>query len=67
MQQGRTTTAVLWAVALGAHVALDVLTHRLGAGDFAGATLLPYLAISLGVQREMVRTRAFRVPIGSAG
>ncbi len=60
--QGSLLTAVLWVVALGAHLGYDALlsAHRdiSGLGD---ATVLLYLVVSLAVQRVIVLSRANRL------
>jgi hypothetical protein len=60
--QGNLLTAVLWVIALGAHLGYDALlnAHKdiSGLGD---ATVLLYLAVSLAVQRGIILTRANRL------
>ena len=59
-RQGTWLTAVLWLVAFGVHIGLDALfdgsAHGLGIGS-----ILLYLAVSLGVQRLVVQSRANRL------
>ena len=69
--QGRLITAVLWVVALAAHLGYDYLIgqHK-DIGNAGSATILLYLAVSLGVQRLIVNARAQRLDpenIGRAG
>jgi len=64
--QGNVLTAVLWIIALGAHLGYDALigAHKdiSGLGD---ATALLYLAVSLAVQRVIIVTRANRLDLVS--
>jgi drug/metabolite transporter (DMT)-like permease len=60
--QGNLLTAALWILALGAHLGFDYLVgqHK----DISGignATLVLYLAVTLGVQRLIVVFRAQRL------
>ncbi len=57
--QGNLLTAALWVVALGAHLGYDYLIgqHK-DIGSIGTATLVLYLAASLGVQRIIVVLRA---------
>jgi hypothetical protein len=66
--QGNWLTALLWIAALGAHLGYDaLLDHHHGTVGLGEATLVLYLAISLGVQRLIVQQRARRLlPPGSA-
>lgn len=62
-RQGTVLTAFLWIVSLAAHLGIDVVVD--GTTDikgFSSATILLYLAVTLGVQREIVRARAARIP-----
>jgi hypothetical protein len=69
--KGNWVTGVLWAVALGAHLGYDALVARGHghAGPSVGdATVVLYLAVSLGIQRLIVQQRANRVmPGGGMG
>lgn len=64
LRKGGWLTAVLWAVAFGAHLGYDYLV----AGDVTGknggnvgdATLVLYLTVSLAVQRYIMLARAAR-------
>jgi hypothetical protein len=61
-QQGNWLTGLLWAVALAAHLGYDALVahgtaHTPSVGD---ATVVLYLAVSLGIQRVIVQQRANR-------
>jgi hypothetical protein len=51
---------VLWVVAIGVHIGLDVLFDSSAKG-LSGASILLYLAVSLGVQRLAVQSRATRL------
>jgi hypothetical protein len=59
MRKGTVVTAVFWIVALGAHLGLeagiDQSTKITGLG---ASSLLLYLALTLGAQREVIRWRA---------
>jgi hypothetical protein len=67
--QGNVLTAVLWIIALGAHLGYDALIgHDKGVGDIGSATVLLYLVVSLAVQRFVITTRASKLdPVGGAG
>ena len=60
--QGNWLTAVLWIASLAAHLGYDILVAR---GNYArglgAATIILYLAISLGFQRVLVMRRAHRL------
>jgi hypothetical protein len=61
-RQGTAVTLVLWLVSIGSHFGIDVLATRLAgpAVDIRGlgnATLLRYLALSLGLQNTLVTRR----------
>jgi NAD/NADP transhydrogenase beta subunit len=59
MSQGTVVTAVLWVVSLGAHLALEAgIDHSTKVGGLGAASLLLYLAVTLGAQREVLRRRA---------
>jgi predicted membrane channel-forming protein YqfA (hemolysin III family) len=66
--QGNALTAVLWIIALGAHLGYDAVlgTHKdiSGLGD---ATVLLYLVVSLAVQRMIVSARAAKLDPAGAG
>lgn len=66
--QGSVVTAILWIVALGAHLGYDALlgTHK----DISGlgsATVLLYLVVSLAVQQVIVMARAARLDPAGVG
>jgi hypothetical protein len=66
--QGNLLTAALWILALGAHLGYDYLVgqHK----DISGignATLILYLAVTLGVQRLIVVLRARRLDPSAFG
>jgi hypothetical protein len=57
--QGNWLTAALWVVALAAHLGYDaLLDQHHGTAGLGEATLVLYLAISLGAQRLIVMQRA---------
>jgi hypothetical protein len=66
--QGNVVTAVLWVIALGAHLGYDALlgTHK-DIGGLGSATVLLYLVVSLVVQRVVVQARAARLDQTGAG
>ena len=65
LRQGNWLTALLWIVALGAHLGYDYLVAGNSTGSNGGnvgdATLLLYLAVSLAVQRFIMLGRAARL------
>jgi hypothetical protein len=65
--QGNWLTAVLWIVALAAHLGYDYLVAHGNADRGVGsATVVLYLAVSLGVQRLVTHWRATRLqPLAS--
>jgi hypothetical protein len=70
--KGNWLTAALWIVAIAAHLGYDALVaHGHGAGaDVGSATIVLYLAVSLGIQRFIIQQRATRkgfVPSGFGG
>lgn len=66
--QGSLITAVLWVVALAAHLGYDyVIGQHKDIGNAGSATILLYLAVSLAVQRLIVAARAQRLDPASAG
>jgi len=67
--QGNVLTAVLWIVALGAHLGYDaILSAHKDISGLGDATVLLYLAVSLAVQRVVIVTRANRLdPVAGAG
>jgi hypothetical protein len=66
--RGNWLTAILWIIALGAHLGYDALVaHGHGSNDVGTATVVLYLAVSLGVQRLIAQHRASRLqPLGAA-
>ena len=63
LRKGTGVTAVLWLVSIGLHFGLDaLLDHTTTINDLGTATILIYLAVTLGVQREVVRARAAKLP-----
>jgi hypothetical protein len=60
--KGNALTAALWIVALAAHLGYDYLIgqHK-DIGGIGDATVVLYLAVSLGVQRLIVGARAQRL------
>ena len=62
-RQGTAATATLWIVAIATHIVIDVIIGDTdeGAAAVASASILLYIAISLGVQREVLRARAAKL------
>jgi hypothetical protein len=61
-RKGTAVTIILWIIALGIHFGFEfVIDHASAIATLGSATFLLYLAISLGVQREVVRQRALRI------
>lgn len=66
--QGNVITAILWVVALAAHLGYDaLLDHHKNLSGLGEATVLLYLVVSLIVQRVVVTTRAARLSPAPAG
>ncbi len=62
--QGNWLTAVLWLASLVAHLGYDVLVvHGPGARGLGTATIVLYLAVTLGFQRVLVLRRANRLQL----
>ena len=62
-RQGTLVTAVLWLISLGVHLGIDVaVDHSTTAHTLGAASILLYLAVTLGVQQEIVRARASGLP-----
>jgi hypothetical protein len=62
--QGNWLTAALWLASLAAHLGYDILVvHSPGARGLGTATIVLYLAISLGFQRILVLQRAHRLQL----
>jgi hypothetical protein len=63
--KGNWLTAALWVVALAAHLGYDALVaHGHGDSNVGAATVVLYLAVSLGIQRVIVQLRANRLQPG---
>jgi hypothetical protein len=63
--KGSWLTASLWIVALAAHLGYDALVaHGHAESGLGAATVVLYLAISLGIQRVIVQSRARRLQAG---
>jgi uncharacterized membrane protein len=62
--RGSWITAGLWIVALAVHLDYDALVAGQGRGN-VGAAIVLYLAVSLAVQRVIVRLRAQRLQVSS--
>jgi hypothetical protein len=61
-RRGTLLTGVLWIVSLGAHFALEVgIDDSTKIAALGASSILLYLAITLGVQREVVRWRAAKI------
>jgi hypothetical protein len=61
-RQGSWLTAGLWIISLAAHFGIDALIDQsTTAKGLGSADILLYLAVSLGVQREVTRARAARI------
>ncbi len=54
-------TASLWIVALAVHLGYDALVAGHGRDNVGAATIVLYLAVSLAIQRLIVRLRAERL------
>ena len=63
--RGSWVTASLWVVALAAHLGYDALVAGHSQDNVGDATIVLYLAVSLGVQRLIVHQRAQRLQSGS--
>jgi hypothetical protein len=64
--QGSWITALLWIAALAAHLGYDYLLDKHhGTAGLGAATILLYLAITLGTQRLVLLQRASRLSPGS--
>ena len=61
-RQGTWVTVVLWILAIGIHLGLDYAIDGSGAAKgLSGASIMLYLAVSLGAQRLVVQSRANHV------
>lgn len=66
--QGSWLTALLWVLAVAAHLGYDALfDHHKGTSGVGSATIVLYLAISLAVQRGLVLLRARRLDPSAVG
>jgi hypothetical protein len=64
--RGNWLTALLWVAAVAAHLGYDaVVAHGHGSRGLGSATVVLYLAISLGFQRIIVQQRARRLQPGA--
>ena len=65
--KGNWLTAVLWIIALAAHLGYDALvTPGRGSSGLGAATVILYLAVSLGIQRVITQARANRLQPGGS-
>lgn len=63
--KGTAVTAILWIVSVAAHFALQVgINHSTKIAGFGSASLLLYLAITLGAQRAVMQLRAASISTG---
>ena len=63
-QQGSLITVALWLVSIAAHFGIDILVDRNSpVQGLASAALTIYLAVSFGVQRFVVRSRAAKAAV----
>jgi hypothetical protein len=59
LRKGSVATVVLWVVSLGAHLAMEAgIDHSTAISGLGASSLVLYLALTLGAQREVVRWRA---------
>jgi len=62
LRRGTVATALLWIVALGAHLAMEIgIDRSTSIAGLGASTLLLYLAVTLGSQREVIRWRTARL------
>ena len=62
-RQGTILTAALWLISLAAHLALDtIIDHASRIAALGTSSILLYLAVTLAVQREIVRRRTAPLP-----
>jgi hypothetical protein len=62
--KGTGLTAGLWIMAVAAHLGYDALvTPGHGSSGVGAATVVLYLAVSLGIQRAVVQLRAHRLSV----
>ena len=62
--RGSWITASLWIAALAAHLGYDALVAGRSQDNVGDATIVLYLAVSLGIQRLIVQQRAQRLQSG---
>ena len=63
--RGSWLTALLWVLALAARLGYDALVaHGHAERGLGAATVVLYLAVSLGIQRLIVQSRAHRLQAG---
>jgi hypothetical protein len=60
-RKGTAVTLVLWIASLAAHLVYDDLISHSSASGLGNATILLYVAVSLGVQRVFLAARATRI------
>lgn len=67
--KGNWVTAALWIAAIAAHLGYDALVARgHGSGNNVGdATVILYLAVSLGIQRLIIQQRVMRKGFAPSG
>ena len=59
VSKGSAVTAGLWILSLAAHLALEYgIDRSTKVAGLGASTLLLYLAVTLGAQREVIRRRA---------
>jgi hypothetical protein len=63
--RGSWLTGSLWVVALAAHLGYDAVVAGHSTGNVGAATIVLYLAVSLGIQRLVVHQRAQRLQSGA--
>ena len=62
-RKGTTLTAALWLISLVVHFVLEAeINHSTKLAALGASSILLYLAVTLGVQREIVRWRAAKLP-----
>lgn len=59
LRKGTAATTGLWLVSVGVHLGLGLwVDHVAGVGVLGGVSLYTYLAIGLGTQNPLVRSRS---------
>lgn len=61
LRQGTVLTAALWLISLAVHLGLDGVIDHTSRIPLGTSSILLYLAVTLGAQREIVRWRAARL------